>query len=357
VVRIKTLVERAMESDPRLKRQRALERQKKQDQAMEKQRAEEEAKRLEQLQKEQQEKDEQVEREKQALEKVQRDKDKKQLRKARQQLRKMASSLVEDSVHGDVSDIVEELCSAMSLHDLNELNDTLEAKLTDDQLVAAAEEIRQKAEQVQAQKEQSELSLRAEEEEKKSQELERNQSAKATNGDSEASPAQQPKQPWARDELSALAKAVKKYPAGSVNRWDTVAYFVNHTCKGSNRTKEECVDKYNRVRTSSNLGGAPPASGVATTPTAAASSGGSAANGTSSTPATPGALPNATAASPADGWTAEQDQQLQSGLANFPASMDKNERWDAIAKGVPGKSKKECVQRFKTIREALLKKT
>jgi DnaJ homolog subfamily C member 2 len=363
VVRIKTLVERAMESDPRLKRQRALERQKKQDQAMEKQRAEEEAKRLEQLQKEQQEKDEQVEREKQALEKVQRDKDKKQLRKARQQLRKMASSLVEDSVHGDVSDIVEELCSAMSLHDLNELNDTLEAKLTDDQLVAAAEEIRQKAEQVQAQKQQSELSLRAEEEEKKSQELERNQSesgaTKVTNGDNEASSSAQqlPKQPWTRDELSALAKAVKKYPAGSVNRWDTVAYFVNHTCKGSNRTKEECVDKYNRVRTSSQLGGATtPASGVATTPAAASSPAGSAAGGASSTPATPGAPPSAPASS-ADGWTAEQDQQLQSGLANFPASMDKNERWDAIARGVPGKSKKECVQRFKTIREALLKKS
>ena len=40
VVRIKTLVERAMESDPRLKRHRALERQRKQDVAMEKQRAE-----------------------------------------------------------------------------------------------------------------------------------------------------------------------------------------------------------------------------------------------------------------------------------------------------------------------------
>ena len=52
-------------------------------------------------------------------------------------------------------------------------------------------------------------------------------------------------------------------------------------------------------------------------------------------------------------WTEAQDSQLQEGLAKFPSTMDKNERWDSIAKGVDGKSKKECVERFKTIRDAL----
>jgi DnaJ homolog subfamily C member 2 len=33
--------------------------------------------------------------------------------------------------------------------------------------------------------------------------------------------------------------------------------------------------------------------------------------------------------------------------------MDKNERWTKIAKGVMGKTKKECVQRFKEIRNAI----
>jgi len=55
-------------------------------------------------------------------------------------------------------------------------------------------------------------------------------------------------------------------------------------------------------------------------------------------------------------WTEEQTKQLEQGLANFPASMDKNERWGSIAKGVDGKSKKECVEQFKRIREALKKK-
>jgi DnaJ family protein C protein 2 len=52
-------------------------------------------------------------------------------------------------------------------------------------------------------------------------------------------------------------------------------------------------------------------------------------------------------------WTPEQDQHLQKGLSTFPSSMEKNERWSSIANGVAGKSKKECVMRFKEIRNAL----
>ena len=55
-------------------------------------------------------------------------------------------------------------------------------------------------------------------------------------------------------------------------------------------------------------------------------------------------------------WTEEQDSLLQEGLAKYPATMDKNERWDSIAKGVKDKSKKDCVDRFKSIREALKNK-
>jgi len=55
-------------------------------------------------------------------------------------------------------------------------------------------------------------------------------------------------------------------------------------------------------------------------------------------------------------WTEEQNKQLQEGLVKFPASLDKNERWTSIAKGVAGKNKKECVLRFKGIREALKQK-
>eukprot|EP00562_Extubocellulus_spinifer_P032944 CAMPEP_0178694744 /NCGR_PEP_ID=MMETSP0699-20121125/8428_1 /TAXON_ID=265572 /ORGANISM="Extubocellulus spinifer, Strain CCMP396" /LENGTH=1093 /DNA_ID=CAMNT_0020340281 /DNA_START=64 /DNA_END=3345 /DNA_ORIENTATION=+ len=54
-------------------------------------------------------------------------------------------------------------------------------------------------------------------------------------------------------------------------------------------------------------------------------------------------------------WTDAQDRALEGALAEYPATMDKNERWTAIAAAVPGRSKKECVARFKEIRQALLK--
>ena len=52
-------------------------------------------------------------------------------------------------------------------------------------------------------------------------------------------------------------------------------------------------------------------------------------------------------------WTDEENLALQKLLAKYPASMDKNARWTAIAKGLPGRTKKDCVQRFKAIRLAL----
>jgi DnaJ homolog subfamily C member 2 len=54
-----------------------------------------------------------------------------------------------------------------------------------------------------------------------------------------------------------------------------------------------------------------------------------------------------------DVWTDEQDKALQEALKKYPATMDKNERWDSIAKDVEGKSKKECVNRFSAIRDAI----
>lgn len=55
-------------------------------------------------------------------------------------------------------------------------------------------------------------------------------------------------------------------------------------------------------------------------------------------------------------WSQSQQQQLEAALARFPMGMDKNERWAAIAAAVPGKSKKQCVERFKFVKTQLLAK-
>jgi len=46
------------------------------------------------------------------------------------------------------------------------------------------------------------------------------------------------------------------------------------------------------------------------------------------------------ASNDASDWSEEQDRQLQESLKKYPAKMEKNERWTAIAKGSPGRGRK-----------------
>jgi DnaJ family protein C protein 2 len=381
VSRLKTLVERAMEADPRLRRHRSREKERKQQQIAQKRRADEDRKLREQREQEEREILERQEKERQAEDRARRDREKKQVRKARQQLRRMASSLgaggggelpspaVDGSIEpssgdDDLTEAVESLCASLALDDLLSLNEQLEVKVAAAASVscsvwssnAAAKEAvelirskateldRQQSDSMEAESKRSERDGEEEEEEKKEAGVEPDPASSAV-------PA---KQPWSRDELSALAKGVKKYPAGSSNRWETIANFVNHSCcRGSSaRTKEECVDKYNKIRSSTSLASTPsPSTGVsgaaaAVMPraTAPAENGSASASGSDGVPA-----PSSSSA-----WTPEQDQQLQDGLARHPATLSTNERWDRIAGGVHGKTKKECVMRFKAIRQELL---
>ena len=143
--------------------------------------------------------------------------------------------------------------------------------------------------------------------------------------------------PWSREELGALAKAVKKYPPGGSNRWDAIALFVNNLCKQPDpRTKEECIEKYNSIASAA----AAPSSSSST----AVADGGAGGSAVES---------SAAAAEEGAPWNEEQDALLQEMLRKYPADMEKNERWKMIARGVPGRTKKECVERFKAIREAV----
>ena len=56
-------------------------------------------------------------------------------------------------------------------------------------------------------------------------------------------------------------------------------------------------------------------------------------------------------------WTEAEDQALQDGLQRYPHTLDKNARWTSIAAGVPARSKRECVARFREIRAALMATT
>jgi DnaJ family protein C protein 2 len=52
-------------------------------------------------------------------------------------------------------------------------------------------------------------------------------------------------------------------------------------------------------------------------------------------------------------WTQDQQQALEKALREFPSSLDPKERWTKIAEKVPGKTKKQCLDRFKELRDAV----
>ena len=55
-------------------------------------------------------------------------------------------------------------------------------------------------------------------------------------------------------------------------------------------------------------------------------------------------------------WTDEEQELLNQGLAENPASMDKKERWKAIAAVVGTRNLKECAQRYKEVKENIIRK-
>ena len=246
-----------------------------------------------------------------------------------------------DNVHSNFYNQIELLCDKLSAMELTSLSDILggpEAAEEGSNVAVSIEalaEVKQCAVETAAGAERQSLQAIQQ----------RNQARKEAAAKAKEAKLARASSPWSKEELGALAKAVKKYPPGGSNRWDAIALYVNNLCRQPDpRTKEDCIEKYNQIASSA----APPSSNTA--PAASSS-------GTSSSSAAAagggGESKNANATTEEGGWSEEQDSLLQEMLRKYPAEMEKNEQWKQIAKGVPGRTKKECVQRFKAIREAL----
>jgi len=136
--------------------------------------------------------------------------------------------------------------------------------------------------------------------------------------------AEKKKAPWSDEEKKCLDKACKRFKAGSMQRWEQIADYIN-TQLGLSvpRTRQECIEQFQKPLVDPKqhaervINKAPPP--------------------------------------PVDGWSADQQKQLEKALRDFPASLDKNERWSSIADAVSGKTKRDCVARFKELRAALKK--
>ncbi|CAE7421552.1 Dnajc2 [Symbiodinium necroappetens] len=163
--------------------------------------------------------------------------------------------------------------------------------------------------------------------------------------------------PWAADELGLLAKGLQKFPGGMGGRWSLITKMLNDS--GYPRAEKEVVEKTKELSEGQSLRSmgsklasdfqAPKAKAK---PKAAPLQAEAEDSKTAARSAT-----SAEKSEPSKDveWTAEQQQALEKALQRHPASLDKNERWKLIAAEVPGKTKAQCVERFKFLREQLSK--
>jgi DnaJ family protein C protein 2 len=161
---------------------------------------------------------------------------------------------------------------------------------------------------------------------------------------------------WTKEEIFALQRSVKKYPVGTKNRAEKIGEIIKSKSSGqiiqmihflttnpsikfendfdlnqflnnSNKSKKEAeVSKEKETKESMNTN-------------------------TTAKPTT-----QTTQANAEDNWSEEQQKALEAALRKYPSTIPVNERWTNISKDVPGKTKKQCVDRYKYLSSIVNKK-
>lgn len=151
-------------------------------------------------------------------------------------------------------------------------------------------------------------------------------------------------------ELRLLTQALKKFPGGTLNRWDKIADHVG------TRTATEVANQTKRMHDKFSKGNGPSDAGAIQR--AAATAALVKKSGHTSSALSDAARLGAAAASGAPVsavWSEDEQRALESGLKEFPSSL-KDERWVKIAANLPGRSPEECKKRFKALAKAVKEK-
>ncbi|XP_064470698.1 dnaJ homolog subfamily C member 1-like [Ornithodoros turicata] len=156
---------------------------------------------------------------------------------------------------------------------------------------------------------------------------------------------------WTEEDTVGLIRAMKKYPTGTVDRWLKIADLLN-------RSQDEVIAIAKRLRK------APSARNIV--PHAQGVTGDDYEDRQSDEEMTRSehyARPSSKPISELklggglqkkEEWSVAQQKCLESALQQYPKGTE--ERWDKIASAVPGKTKEECMLRFKYLVEVLRKK-
>ncbi|ORC88977.1 putative DnaJ chaperone protein [Trypanosoma theileri] len=147
-------------------------------------------------------------------------------------------------------------------------------------------------------------------------------------------PAAKKQEEWDEEDLVRLQKATAKFPPGAVDRWEKIAGLLR-----GKFTPEEAMAKVNEITAalhhSNNNSSNARAAGQpqpSTTPV--------------KVPSTVVAATTASTVPPVEDWTVKQQKQLEQGLRELKDYKEKD-KFQKIAAMVDGKNAKECFERFK----------
>lgn len=363
MARIRSVVEAAWNIDPRIALFKELERREKNEKKLARQKAAQEQKdelqkvRLEEERKvkEEVERQQAEEREREAAAKKIKEAQKKVLKKERKTFRTLCktnnyySSDEKSSVDNMAS--MEELCEILQVDELTKLNESLSALNLEEGRVEFEKTVEQIAKRISEEKAKTARDVYKE-------------------GDSSSQPTQSRRkidEQWCHDEVQLLIKAVNLFPAGTVQRWEVVANFINQhyqSSSGRKRTAKEVLAKAKDLNSSDfsksslkeeanqkayeffekNIKN--PNAVVESAETkreeSSNSSGSAVVVGDKPTAAGGDAASDASKV-----WTAQEQKLFEQALKTYPSSA--SDRWDRISDCVPGRTKKECIARYKEL--------
>uniref|UniRef100_G3Q708 DnaJ heat shock protein family (Hsp40) member C2 n=1 Tax=Gasterosteus aculeatus aculeatus TaxID=481459 RepID=G3Q708_GASAC len=342
--RLRTLVDTAYGYDPRIKKFKEEEKARKESEK----KAKVEAKKREQEEKERarqaeveaarlaKEKEDEEAKQVAQLAKKEKEIQKKAFKKERQKLRTTCKNwnyFADNESEGvKMMEEVEKLCDRLELTSLQSLNEILALGSKDDSKAAVDQQVKRHIE------------VNAQLQKEKEAEVQIRQSARSAEQASGAGGAGGKN--WGEEDLQLLIKAVNLFPAGTNARWEVIANYMNlHSTSGMKRTAKDVINK------AKNLQRLDPVQKddinrkafekfkkehACVAPT----------------------IDNAVPSERFDGewsygntasWTTEEQKLLEQSLKTYPVSTP--ERWEKIAAAVPGRSKKDCMKRYKELVE------
>jgi len=139
---------------------------------------------------------------------------------------------------------------------------------------------------------------------------------------------------FSAEELRLLAQGLNKFPGGTMDRWEKIAFHVG-------RSVTEVSAQAKMINQKIAAGGGRADAGAIQRAAA-----------TAALKKKPSGAAAGAVEKEAVVWSESEQRTLESGLKAFPSAM-KDERWAKIAETLPGKSAADCKSRFKAIAKAL----